>query len=126
MCSIFESDTEGVTMDTAQKVRKKRDVLNVRQLRLVSGLAEGQTIASAGRSAGYGAYVSAYDAANSRKVIEALEETRQEVIKKTEFSIEAAHKKYMEAFALAETNSDSKAMREAVDALVALYGLAKG
>ena len=113
-------------MDTSQNVRKNRDVLNVLQLRLVQGLAEGRTIASAGRSAGYGAYVSAYDAANSRKVKAALKETREEIIRNTEYSITAAHHMYMQAYAAAKAKGDSNGMREAVDALVALYGLAKG
>lgn len=112
-------------MAVAENVRK-RNKLNVRQLRLVSGLAEGKTIASAGRSAGYKAYVSAYDSANNPKVVEALEEIRQAVIERTEFAIAAAHEMYMEAYEQADARGDSKGMREAVDSLVALYGLAKG
>ena len=33
---------------------------------------------------------------------------------------------YMQAYAAAKAKGDSNGMREAVDALVALYGLAKG
>ena len=113
-------------MAAAQLVREKRDTLTIRQLKLVGLFAEGRTVSSIWKEAGYGAAISACEAANSRKVVEALEETRVEVMTKTGFAIEIAHKMYQQAYDKAAAEGNAKDMCSAVDGLVKLYGLAKG
>ena len=112
-------------MAAVQRRRPKRNKLTIRQLNLVGFLAEGKSISSVWEKVGYGAPISAYQAANSPKVLEALEETRVEVMTKTGFAIEVAHNMYQQAFDKAQAEGNAKDMCSAVDGLVKLYGLNK-
>jgi phage terminase small subunit len=95
--------------------------LTVQQERFVLYMARGMTIAAAGRAAGYSCHQAAYEAAKRPAVVKALGFLREQFREEVKFTRAHAHAMYLDAYNAAATSTE---MKNSVDSLVKLHGLA--
>jgi phage terminase small subunit len=95
--------------------------LTVQQEKLVQLVASGMSVAAAGRAAGYATPNAAREAARRPAAAKALEFLREEMRETVNFKRENAHMMYMEAYT---SSANATEMKNTVDSLVKLHGLA--
>ena len=95
--------------------------LTIQQEKLVQLVASGMSVAAAGRAAGYSSPQTAREAAKRPAVAKALEFLREEMRETVNFKKENAHMMYMEAYT---SSANATEMKNTVDSLVKLHGLA--
>ena len=95
--------------------------LTIQQEKLVQLVASGMSVAAAGRAAGYASPQTAREAAKRPAVAKALEFLREEMRETVNFKKENAHMMYMEAYT---SSANATEMKNTVDSLVKLHGLA--
>jgi Zn-dependent oligopeptidase len=95
--------------------------LTIQQEKLIQLIASGMSVAAAGRAAGYASPPAAREAARRPAAAKALEFLREEMRETVNFKRENAHMMYMEAYT---SSANATEMKNTVDSLVKLHGLA--
>ena len=100
----------------------KAGELTVQQEKLVQFICSGMSIAAAGRAAGYSSPQVAWSTAKTENVVKAIAYFRDEMREQVKFGMNEAHSMYMNAYV---SSANATEMKNTVDSLVRLHGLAK-
>jgi len=100
----------------------QHNALTIQQEKFVQYVSSGMTYAAAARASGYTNPERAYELVKNPKIAQAIDYFRTQMREEVKFNVVNAHSMYMDAYAQSATATE---MKNTVDSLVKLHGLAK-